>query len=106
MTTFSKLRNGSWGLRGKGLTEGSSVTVTKRSGETQTVVVGKVIWRGADGTCLAAKGDAPVNAPVSYDRRSSSNGRCRDCGGPIRNAPHHRAMGGLCGQCAFDEYDC
>jgi len=31
---------------------------------------------------------------------------CRGCRGPIRNAPHHRAMGGYCGYCAFDEYDC
>lgn len=34
------------------------------------------------------------------------SGRCRDCGREIRDAPHHRAMGGLCGDCAFDEYDC
>lgn len=32
-------------------------------------------------------------------------GGCRGCGGPIRNAPHHRAMGGYCGYCAFDEFD-
>jgi hypothetical protein len=38
--------------------------------------------------------------------RYMGHGRCRECGGPIKDAKHHRAMGGLCGECAFDEYDC
>lgn len=38
--------------------------------------------------------------------RTGRSGRCRGCGGPIRNAPHARAQGGYCGSCAFDEYDC
>lgn len=38
-------------------------------------------------------------------RRRSRSGRCRECGGALTDAPHHRAMGGLCGSCAFDEYD-
>lgn len=32
--------------------------------------------------------------------------RCRGCRGPIEDAPHHRAMHGYCGACAFDEFDC
>lgn len=32
-------------------------------------------------------------------------GRCRECGKGLRDASFHRAMGGLCGECAFDEYD-
>lgn len=39
-------------------------------------------------------------------QRHVGHGRCRECGGEIKDAPHHRAMGGLCGDCAFDEYDC
>ena len=31
--------------------------------------------------------------------------RCRECKGPIVHAPHYRAMDGMCGYCAFDEYD-
>lgn len=31
---------------------------------------------------------------------------CRGCHGPLDDAPHHRAMGGYCGNCAFDEFDC
>lgn len=38
--------------------------------------------------------------------RAVRSGRCRGCGGPIEDAPHHRAMGGYCGSCAFDEFDC
>ena len=30
---------------------------------------------------------------------------CRECHGPLVNVAHPRAMGGLCGSCAFDEYD-
>lgn len=32
-------------------------------------------------------------------------GRCRECGRGLRDASYHVAMGGLCGECAFDEYD-
>jgi len=96
MVTFTKLRDGSWGLRGRDLVEGQTVTVTKRSGERQTATVGRVVWRGRDGTCLATKSGGS-------GRRV---GNCRECGGPLVDASHHRAMGGLCGHCAFDEYDC
>ena len=102
-TSYTKLRSGDWGLRGTNLVEGNVTTVQKKSGETCQEVVGKVIWRGSDGTCLATKG---ASAPARTSSPApKSNGRCRECGGPIRNAPHHRAMGGLCGDCAFDEYD-
>lgn len=40
------------------------------------------------------------------EARAEKSGRCRGCGGPITNAAHHAAMGGYCGTCAFDEYDC
>ena len=39
------------------------------------------------------------------DRAEKGFGRCKSCHGPIVNAPHHRAMGGYCGHCAFDEFD-
>lgn len=54
MTTFAKLNDGRWGLRGKGLKTGQKVTVTKRSGETKTCVVERVLWCGQDGTQLAS----------------------------------------------------
>jgi hypothetical protein len=51
--TFTKLRDNTWGLRGYNLIEGSSVTVAKRDGSKSVLQVGKVVWRGPDGTCLA-----------------------------------------------------
>lgn len=49
-------------------------------------------------------GVPPASSRSSSPRAAS--GRCRGCRGPIVDAPHHRAMGGYCGQCAFDEFDC
>lgn len=47
--TYTKLRDGSWGIRVAGTaTPGQSVTVTKKSGETKTEVVGKVMCSGED----------------------------------------------------------
>ena len=46
-----------------------------------------------------------VNADEVSSRGTGGRSRCRGCGGPIRNAPHHRAMEGYCGYCAFDEFD-
>ena len=54
--SFAKLADGSWGIRGIGLVSGSTVTVTKRTGETSEVVVGEV---------------TPAN-PYSTDRRIRS----------------------------------
>lgn len=61
-TTFTKLRDGSWGLRGPGLVEGETVWVEKRgAARAIPVVVGKVLWTG-DGLCVARKGSAPSKA--------------------------------------------
>ena len=59
MVTFSKLRDGSWGLRGPGLVTGETVYVSKR-GETRPVpkVVGKILWIG-DGVRLATIAPTP-----------------------------------------------
>lgn len=54
------------------------------------------------GISQTSKPSAPTTTKPTQPKYS---GRCRSCHGPIMNAPHHRAMGGLCGNCAFDEYD-
>lgn len=51
--SFTKLRDGSWGVRGHGLTEGQQVTVTKKSGGTSTGTVGKVLFTAEDGVKIA-----------------------------------------------------
>ena len=54
MTTYTKLRNGDWGLRIDGSVEaGATVTATKKSGETKTERVGRVLWAG-NGITLAS----------------------------------------------------
>lgn len=47
-----------------------------------------------------------ASAATSGARTRTAPGRCRGCRGPIVDASHHRAIGGYCGQCAFDEFDC
>lgn len=52
---YAKLRSGDWGLRGpvELLIEGQVVTVTKKSGEEKSEVVGRVIWHNEE-TAIAA----------------------------------------------------
>jgi hypothetical protein len=45
-------------------------------------------------------------AEAANEARALRRGRCRGCGGALRDVPHHAAMGGYCGSCAFDEFDC
>lgn len=55
MTTkisYKKLRDGSWGVAGAGLTAGARVTVTKRSGDTKTETVDRILWAD-DGYSIA-----------------------------------------------------
>lgn len=100
--TYTKLRDGSWGLRGPAtqLKPGAVVIATKRSGETKQEKVGRVLWTG-NGVAMAT-----IAGSSSAPSRGGRRGGCRECGGPIVDAARHRAMGGLCGECAFDEYDC
>lgn len=45
--TFQKLKSGEWGIRVTGtVTPGARVTVRKKSGETTTETVGRVVWAG------------------------------------------------------------
>jgi hypothetical protein len=61
MTTYTKLNNGSWGVRVKGaVAKGQKVTVTKKDGTTKTEMVSAVLWSG-DGVSLCSI--APSAAP-------------------------------------------
>jgi hypothetical protein len=49
MGTFTKLKNGDWGVRIEGLARaGDKVQTKKRDGSTQWVTIGQVIWQGRD----------------------------------------------------------
>lgn len=101
MATYTLLRDKSWGIRCNVLvSHGDRVTVTKKDGSSKVETVDKVLWTDNKTYLCSIMHTEKPRSTVSH-----SNGRCRSCHGPIRNAPHHRAMGGLCGDCAFDEYD-
>jgi len=105
-----KLRNGSWGVKGPGILEPEMAVVVKtKAGKTWTAMVTKVVWRG-NGTAIAATQslDRPARRSSNYQRveRKPMPGRCKGCGGPVRDCARHPAMDGYCGACAFDEFDC
>lgn len=106
--SYTKLRSGEWGVRVQGNAKaGETITVAKKSGETKSERIAKIVWSGNGVTlCAIERSEAPRSSSGSSSHRVRSGGSCRECRGPIVNAPHHRAMGGLCGVCAFDEYDC
>jgi hypothetical protein len=114
--TYTKLKSGDWGVRieGSAPAVGSTVVVGKKDGTTKTETIAKVVWSG-NGIALCAVVATPRTgsasaSPARFSARRGGNGsngtRCRECRGPLTSAKHHRAMGGLCGDCAFDEYDC
>lgn len=64
-TTFTKLRDGSWGLRGHDLVVGEWVTVEKKNGRSSRMVVGALVWKGSDGLCLCRIAEKPKTEPKS-----------------------------------------
>lgn len=89
----TQLKSGEWGARvtASRVKVGDELTVVTRSGSSWDAVVQAVIWQGPDvALCRTAR---------------AHPGRCTQCGRRAVDAPHHAAMGGLCGDCAFDEYD-
>ena len=71
MTTYTKLKDGNWGIRHEdtNLSSGDSVVVTKKSGETKSETVDRVIWTG-DGITLATIRGQSNGAQRSSSRRS------------------------------------
>lgn len=77
--TFTKLRDGTWGLRVPGIArEGQSIRVKKKGGEVKTETVGRVLWKG-DGISLCTIG---TQSSQSTPRRRRPGGRyeCDECG--------------------------
>lgn len=72
---YTKLKDGSWGIRAEGttVTTGSTVTVTKKSGESKRETVGKVLWTG-NGVILATIAGSSSPVSISSRRGSSSFG--------------------------------
>ena len=92
--TPAKLKSGAWGARVAGtVNPGDVVTITSSSGRSWEAVVDRVLWSNAE---------ISICATSSHARHF---GLCRECGRAVKDAPHHRAMEGYCGECAFDEFD-
>jgi hypothetical protein len=86
---YKKLKDETWGLSGVNLVPGTTVTVTKKSGETKQEVVGAIVWKNkADGFCFAkiatssqAQSPAPKAAPrARTSTRGTSTRRSRRSG--------------------------
>jgi len=75
MVTWIKLNDGTWGIRGDGLSPGQTVTVTKRDGTSSRVVVGSIV----------STENGTTTAKVSRPYRPRN---WRPCGYPGCN-PHH-----------------
>jgi len=91
---YTKLKDGSWGIRVHGCASiGQKITVTKRSGESRTERVSKVLWTGKahDGQEAslvtierrqrmgAGHGAAPSVAGYSSYCTGNDSCRCYDC---------------------------
>ena len=113
MTTFTKLKSGSWGLRvvGPAPVAGSRVEVEKRDGSRSSVTVARVIWSAPDGqTHLCAIVDeraqaAPARSdpgPWSSQQRANQH-RCAECGsapGVVECSDSSGIRGLCCRRCA------
>ena len=95
MASYTKLRDGSWGVRAEGeVRAGQSLTVTKRDQTTKVETVGRVLWTGPDARtgevvslCSILKDSAPASPRAAYagNYQTSWRSRCpnpRDCGDP------------------------
>jgi hypothetical protein len=88
--SWTKLRDGSWGIKGAGLTAGSTQRVAKRNGEVSLVTVDRVLW--TDGTVAIATVHAGLR-----------DAQCEECGhGPARYTRRDSSgiVGQVCGRCA------
>lgn len=86
------LKSGQWGVRVPGTIakSGDEITVVTKGGTSWQAVIETIVWRGPDVVLCTA---------------SRQFTKCSECGRAAVDADIHRAMGGLCGHCAFDEFD-
>lgn len=90
--SYTKLKDESWGIRVEGGTPkpGQSITVRKKSGETKTETVNRVLWSGngvslcsisatAGKTGTSSKGRTPGVCEKCGDRCNPKYRRCLEC---------------------------
>jgi hypothetical protein len=95
--TFTRLKDGSWGLRVQGkmkldLVPGYALDVHKKDGTCSSECIGRVLWQDATKFVYLCSIAPKVSAPASRPRRGTyecmecgepvyGNGPCRECGG-------------------------
>lgn len=107
MATFSKLKSGEWGIKVEGsVSAGQSLTVTKKSGQAQTVTVKAVVWSGNGVSLCSIEPSGSKSKPgcccncggtLSAWERSHSVRRCVDCrdgGGSAHGGQSYRYRNG------------
>lgn len=106
---YTKLRDGSWGLRAPGqVAEGSIVTVRKRDGETKVERVARVLWTGKDkdGTLVSL---CAINQTSRSSNGSDRSEMCADCGqsrGVVMCQDSSGISGMCCRKCAsYSRFD-
>lgn len=76
MTTYTKLRDGSWGLRISGSAQaGQTISVTKKSGDSKTETVGRILWTG-NGITLATVANGHSHRSSSSRSGCGCNSSC------------------------------
>ena len=93
-TTFTKLRNGSWGVKGTGLAAGRIVGVAKRDGSISNVTIDKVIWTDGKVQIASIKQAGTRTATAARYSRPAGHS-CECCGAP--NARYARDLSGIGG---------
>jgi hypothetical protein len=105
--TFSKLQDGSWGLRALGVplpVAGDRVSVTKKDGTVESKVVGRVVWQGVDRygdglPCALCTIEPDTVARGARRPSTDRGGRWTGCAcGSIEGKPRDSD----CAQCRYD----
>jgi len=80
--TYTKLRDGSWGIKTTAATvrPGAQFVVRKQSGETKTETVGKVVWSGDGVTICSIASSSAQRKPTSSISRPGRRYECEECG--------------------------
>jgi hypothetical protein len=82
-TTWTKLKDGSWGLRStEALNTGNLVTVTRKDGTAATVPVGALVWTGNGVWLYVAGAKTEDGAKPATSAKPNRPSGWRPCGYP------------------------
>jgi hypothetical protein len=76
--TWTRLRDGSWGLRvaSEDVRSGETVTATRSNGSTSREIVGRIVWSGQGATiCTIGQAAAPARTLAQRSRYRMGSGR-------------------------------